>query len=242
MIGRDGCGGGGGERGGEMRGCGGRCGCAWGGRDVRGVVGEEVLLGCEPGERGGGRGIETCGEGLCASAGRDSGSAEDEVWELEVDVCGECVIVDVVVWSGLVVVALVGLEIAGEGHGGRGGRGEGAVRGRRGRGGIARGGEAGARRGEHGVDVEDDVEDAVLRASGGGGCVGLWRGRRERRREEEGGGRSEARTSNTPASCPIENGPSATAAWRLSDRWHWRTSSAVTNSGFKPSKWLMDGV
>ena len=83
--------------------------------DVR-VGRERVVWGGEPGERGR-VGVETCGESLCAAAWGDGGGIEDEVWELELDVCGESVLVEVVVWRVLVLVlALVGLEVAGERH------------------------------------------------------------------------------------------------------------------------------
>ena len=67
----------------------------------------------EPGKGRGGR-IETSWESFCTAAWGDGGSVEDEIRELEVDGRGE-VVVEVVVGVGL-VVALAGLEIAGEGH------------------------------------------------------------------------------------------------------------------------------
>ena len=66
----------------------------------------------EPGEGRGGR-IEASGEGLCTAAGRDGGRVEDEVGELEVDLGGKGVVVKVIIG---VILPLVGLEIAGEGH------------------------------------------------------------------------------------------------------------------------------
>lgn len=75
-----------------------------------------AVLGVEPGER---RGLwtETGWKSLCPTA-RGNGRSVKEVWELEVDLGGKGVVVKVIIG---VILPLVGLEIAGEGHGGRGG-------------------------------------------------------------------------------------------------------------------------
>ena len=72
-----------------------------------------AVLGVEPGER---RGLwtETGWKSLCPTA-RGNGRSVKEVWELEVDLGGKGVVVKVIIG---VILPLVGLEIAGEGHDG----------------------------------------------------------------------------------------------------------------------------
>lgn len=97
----------------------------WVRRGIRDVVGPIVvwLLGrvWEPGRGEGGKDAGV--EDLCAAAGREGGSPEDEMGDLEVDVRGkrrrgEGTVAAAVAVA--VVVVVVGLEIPLKGHGGRG--------------------------------------------------------------------------------------------------------------------------